>query len=210
MHEPDSEAFGRRKNVSQCARTPPCASGFSMSRLEGREQLGAEDAVDDAVVAGERRRDPARRRRRRRPPSRPRCRSAAPTARMVACGGLMIAENSMTPCMPRLEIVVVPPLYSSGWSAPSRARARKRLHLVRDGGERLRLGGVDHRRDQPVRHRDGDGDVGMLELRGCRPRPDRVGPRHRLQRQRQRLDHEVVDRELVGGVAVGVLAARRR
>src|ERR1700682_170216 len=32
------------------------------------------------------------------------CRRAAPTARIVACGGLMMAENSRTPYMPRLEI----------------------------------------------------------------------------------------------------------
>src|SRR5262249_19663459 len=31
------------------------------------------------------------------------CRRAAPTARMVACGGLMMAVNSRTPYMPRLE-----------------------------------------------------------------------------------------------------------
>src|SRR5579864_6187537 len=37
------------------------------------------------------------------------CRRAAPTARMVACGGLMMAENSRTPYMPRLEIAAEPP-----------------------------------------------------------------------------------------------------
>ena len=37
------------------------------------------------------------------------CRRAAPTARIVACGGLMMAENSRTPYMPRLEIADEPP-----------------------------------------------------------------------------------------------------
>src|SRR5216684_1635797 len=51
------------------------------------------------------------------------CRRAAPTARMVACGGLMMAENSRTPYMPRLEMADVPPWYSPGMSFLSRARA---------------------------------------------------------------------------------------
>ena len=37
------------------------------------------------------------------------CRRAAPTARIVACGGLMMAANSRTPYMPRLEIAEEPP-----------------------------------------------------------------------------------------------------
>src|SRR5579863_3757138 len=36
-------------------------------------------------------------------------RRAAPTARMVACGGLMMAENSRTPYMPRLDMADDPP-----------------------------------------------------------------------------------------------------
>mmetsp|Transcript_31925 Transcript_31925/g.81189 ORF Transcript_31925/g.81189 Transcript_31925/m.81189 type:complete len:406 (+) Transcript_31925:1204-2421(+) len=46
-----------------------------------------------------------------------------PTARMAACGGLMMAEKEDRPYMPRLEMVKEPPLYSSGFSLPSRARA---------------------------------------------------------------------------------------
>ncbi len=48
--------------------------------------------------------------------------SPAPTARMQPWGGLMMAANSRTPNMPRLETVKVPPWYSSGLSLPSRAR----------------------------------------------------------------------------------------
>src|SRR5262245_21094132 len=54
----------------------------------------------------------------------------APTARIVACGGLMMAENSRTPYMPRLEIADEPPWYSAGLSFFSRARpARSRISL---------------------------------------------------------------------------------
>ena len=35
--------------------------------------------------------------------------SPAPTARMVACGGLITASKLLMPYMPRLEIEVVPP-----------------------------------------------------------------------------------------------------
>src|SRR3954454_22449137 len=53
------------------------------------------------------------------------CRRAAPTARMVACGGLMMAENSRTPYMPRFEIALAPPWYSFGFNFFSRARAAR-------------------------------------------------------------------------------------
>mmetsp|Transcript_10498 Transcript_10498/g.42447 ORF Transcript_10498/g.42447 Transcript_10498/m.42447 type:complete len:227 (+) Transcript_10498:549-1229(+) len=47
---------------------------------------------------------------------------------MQACGGLMTAENSVTPNMPRLETEQVPPWNSCGLSLPSRARpARSRI-----------------------------------------------------------------------------------
>mmetsp|Transcript_31972 Transcript_31972/g.94043 ORF Transcript_31972/g.94043 Transcript_31972/m.94043 type:complete len:211 (+) Transcript_31972:52-684(+) len=48
-----------------------------------------------------------------------------PTARMAAWGGLITAENSAMPNMPRLEMQKVPPWYSSGASFPSRARVAK-------------------------------------------------------------------------------------
>ncbi len=47
----------------------------------------------------------------------------APTARMVAAGGLMTAVNSSIPYIPRFETVKVAPWYSSGASFFSRARA---------------------------------------------------------------------------------------
>ena len=37
-----------------------------------------------------------------------------PTAKMDACGGLIIAANSLMPNMPKFETVIDPPLYCSG------------------------------------------------------------------------------------------------
>ena len=48
--------------------------------------------------------------------------STWPTPRMQACGGLTMGTMPETAYMPRFESVNVPPLYSSGVSAPARAR----------------------------------------------------------------------------------------
>ena len=87
---------------------PAAVTGISMNFLNAASNSRAQRAVDHAMVAGQRHghladeltlpssvSTGARR--------------AAPTARMVACGGLMIAENSRTPYMPRLEIALAPP-----------------------------------------------------------------------------------------------------
>ena len=47
----------------------------------------------------------------------------APTARIADSGGLMIAENSSTPYMPRFEMLNVPPSRSPGAGLPDRARS---------------------------------------------------------------------------------------
>mmetsp|Transcript_1425 Transcript_1425/g.3501 ORF Transcript_1425/g.3501 Transcript_1425/m.3501 type:complete len:239 (+) Transcript_1425:132-848(+) len=47
--------------------------------------------------------------------------SVPPTARMHACGALMMAVNCLMPNMPRLETVKVPPMNSSGLMEPSLA-----------------------------------------------------------------------------------------
>src|SRR6266550_4697428 len=47
----------------------------------------------------------------------------APTARIAASGGLMIAVNSSTPYMPRFEIENVAPLRSPSAGRPDRARS---------------------------------------------------------------------------------------
>ncbi len=49
--------------------------------------------------------------------------SPAPTARMPACGGLMIAAKCVTPYIPMFEIEKPPPWNSSGFSLPALARA---------------------------------------------------------------------------------------
>jgi hypothetical protein len=46
---------------------------------------------------------------------------AAPTARMAASGGLITAVKWSTPNIPRLLMVKVPPVNSSGASRPVRA-----------------------------------------------------------------------------------------
>ena len=61
------------------------------------------------------------------------------------------------------------------------------------------------RSDQPAGDRDGDADVGMLVLEHAAFGPGHVRVRDALQRERERLDDEVVDRELVGRLAVLVL-----
>ena len=43
----------------------------------------------------------------------------------LTCGGLMIALKFLTPNIPRLETVKVPPWNSWGWSLPSRAFAAR-------------------------------------------------------------------------------------
>ena len=48
-------------------------------------------------------------------------------ARMQDCGGLMIALKCVTPNIPKLETLKVPPWNSCGWSLPSRALAAKLL-----------------------------------------------------------------------------------
>ena len=45
-----------------------------------------------------------------------------PTAIMQACGGLITAENSVIPNIPRLEIVKEPPWNSCNFNLPSLAR----------------------------------------------------------------------------------------
>ena len=92
----------------------------------------------------------------------------------------------------------------------SRARARRHvLHLVRDRRQRLHLGPADHRRDQAAFERDRDGDVAMLQAQDAILRPYRIGGRHALQRRRPRLDDEIVQGELKGGLSVVVLGRSR-
>ena len=56
----------------------------------------------------------------------------AATARIADCGGLMMAENSVTPNMPMLEMEKPPPLNSSGFSLPAAGAGRQVLHFAAD------------------------------------------------------------------------------
>src|SRR3974377_1322500 len=73
-------------------------------------------------------------------------RRVEPTARMVACGGLMMAENSRTPYMPRLDMALAPPWYSFGINFLARARSassRTSAEItVSDFASALRITGV--------------------------------------------------------------------
>ena len=108
--------------------------------LQGREQFRAERAVDDAVIAGQRHASSGWRSAT--PPSSVSTgrRCAAPTARMVACGGLMMAENSRTPYMPRLEIAVDAALIFLRLELLVARAGGELLHLGRDRAERFHLG----------------------------------------------------------------------
>src|SRR5712671_2420714 len=128
------------------------------------------------------------------------CRRAAPIARMVACGGLMMAANSRTPYMPRFEIA----------DEPARARALGKLaHLGGDRRERLGFGLPDDRRDQPAIDRYRDANVGMLKAQDAVVCPGRIRLRHPLERDAPRLDDEIVDRKPKLRLPVGVFGRGR-
>src|SRR6266851_2767094 len=99
----------------------------------------------------------------------------APTARIADSGGLMIATNSSTPYIPRLEIEKVPPTRSCSPGRPERERARPHeqvghRHLLGAGHGLLQLlaqlDGLVHARF------DGDVEVGDGGLRLCDPPGD--------------------------------------
>ncbi len=88
--------------------------------------------------------------------------SPAPTARIIACGVLMMAPKSRTPNMPRFEIVKPPPWNSSSFSLPLLARLARSFISIGDLGRALHVGVADDRRDQ---RRDR-----WRRPRKCRPR----------------------------------------
>lgn len=49
--------------------------------------------------------------------------SVVPTARIIDCGGLIMAAKFLIPNMPKLDTVIVPPWNSCGFSFPSLAFA---------------------------------------------------------------------------------------
>ena len=131
--------------------------------LDAREELRAVRAVEDAVVADQRQRqlvagdDAARRRR---PPASWR---SAPTVRIAACGGLMIAVKCSTPYMPRFETVNVPPASSGGVICWSRTFSISRARVARRSAPSdLRVGVEDRRHDQRVLGGHGHADVDAL------------------------------------------------
>jgi hypothetical protein len=61
---------------------------------------------------------------------------------------------------------------------------------------------MTNRRQQAAGHGDGDADIAMFEAHDAVAGPDRIGVRYLAKRQRKRLDHEVVDRQPEGRLAV--------
>ena len=123
------------------------------------------------------------------------CCRAAPTARMPDCGGLMIAENSSVPYMPRLETEKVPPSSSCWRSRRSRARARGR-RLPGDSRQALGVDPAQHGGDQAALGRDRDRYVDGAVRQQALVAPGDVGLGHVAEGRRDRHDDEVVDRDL--------------
>src|SRR5262245_60424805 len=176
--------------------------------LERRQQFGPERAVDHAVIAGERHREHAREGDAavflfdRLPPRRAdredrRLRRIDDGGKFAHAVPAEIGDGGGTALvLVRCEL--------------SHTRPRRQLlHLVRDCRQRFYLRPADHRRDQAAFERHRDGDVATLETQDAILRPYRIGGRHALQRGRPRLDDEVVEGELEGGLAVAVLGCGR-
>ena len=110
--------------VMPSSRPGPPRAGFSATQEAGvfdvlgeRSQVGTEGTIHDAVVAGERHAHS---------PADGQTavdddgyRAIPPTAKMQASGGFRMAVNCSTPFIPRLEMVKVELVYSSGASLPS-------------------------------------------------------------------------------------------
>ncbi len=122
----------------------------------------------------------------------------------------MTAVKSLMPYMPRFDTDEVPPWYSWGFSFFARARATMSFSSLEIVESDFSLGLPDDRRDEAARQRHRDADVGVLVLEHAAVGPAHVRVRDLLQRDRERLHDEVVDRELVGGLAVLVLRRTRR
>ena len=185
-------------------------SGCSSSSTNAREPARAERAIDDAVVARHRDRhaladDDLTVLRR------PGCRATAPTARMPASGGFKIAVKRSMPNMPRFDTVNVEPVISWPLSWRFFARVGEVADLGGDRADAFLIGVEDHRRDETVFDRDRDADVHAVEHPDRFAGPCRVAFGHATQRERDRLDDEVVDGDLAPrpASAVGSFAEQR-
>ena len=92
---------------------------------------------------------------------------SAPTDRIDACGGLMIAVKRSIPYIPRLDTVIVPPESSGGVIEPVAHLLDQRACLARDLAEGLLVGAAHHRHHQRVLRRHGHAHVHLgveLEL----------------------------------------------
>ena len=88
---------------------------------------------------------------------------AAPTARIAACGGLMIAANSSTPYMPRLVTVTSRPRARPGGAGRHGPGRRGRASPPATAETVSGLDAAEHRRHEPALGGDGDRDVDGVE-----------------------------------------------
>ena len=98
------------------------------------------------------------------PPTATTLSAMAPTARIAACGGTMMAVKASTPYMPRLLIVKVAPEMSPSCSRPARAPLGQLTPLCRNLAEARTIGVPDHGGHHRVgnRHREGHVYVGVI------------------------------------------------
>ena len=108
----------------------------------------------------------------------------------------MTAANWSMPNMPRFEIENVPSVISSGLSLLRARAGREIAHLARDRDDALLVGVAHDRRDEAVGDGDGDGDVDAPVDEDRLGREARVALGHAHERDRARLDEQVVERHL--------------
>jgi len=127
--------------------------------------------------------------------------SPAPTARMVACGGLITAVKSLMPCMPRLETALAPPSIP-----PASACARGRAQPIPSSREMTDKDFVSALRKQrcyqPILDCHRDADVGMPVLEHCRFSVHVALASGRAAARSKCFDDEIVDRELPERLAI--------
>src|SRR6185295_6429041 len=92
----------------------------------------------------------------------------------------------------------------------STARTQAKIaHFIGNDAKRLFLSVTNDRCDQPALNSDRDADIRMLVLQHAAVEPAHISVRDLDERECERLDHEVIDRELEARFAIGALWCRR-
>ena len=85
-----------------------------------------------------------------------------PTPRIAAWGGLMIGAKSVTPIIPKFEMVKEPPLYSTSFSLPFFRASGEVLYLYGNLPDIFIIGETDDGCKKPLFDRNGHGDIDAL------------------------------------------------